>query len=117
MSASEKRFKGLIALVLVIFVVVDYFPFMAWVHEQGGLAGANQDFWNHMFHSHLYKVTVMDLTGLAWLVFVWMIWDSRRRRHPWRPLLWLPVYLIAPAIASFGYLLTRGGQEFPPESR
>jgi hypothetical protein len=107
MSANEKRLKGLIALATVIFVVVDLGPFRAWLHEQGGLAAANRDFWDHMFHSHMYQVTIMDLTGLAWLIFVWMLWDSRRRQHPWRAWLWLPVYLITPCLGIFGYLLTR----------
>ncbi len=114
MSVKEKRFKYLMGLLLVVFLVVDYGPFMAWVHEKGGLAGVNQDFWDHMFHSHMYQVTVVDLTTLASFFFIWMIWDSRRRQHPWRALLWLPAYLLAPGIAMFGYLLTRRG--LPPES-
>jgi hypothetical protein len=116
MSAHEKRLKVLVAVGLVVFVVFDLPPFRAWVAERGGLAAANQDFWARVSHDHLYQETVIQLTGLATLIFVWMVADSRRRRHPWRAWLWLPVYLLAPTIGSCGYLLTRGDEAPSRES-
>jgi ABC-type Fe3+ transport system permease subunit len=116
MSPTEKRNKRLVALLLAAFVLAEI-PFSrAWVHEQGGIAGAYEDFWHHIFNSPVYQVTAIDLTGLATLTFLWMISDSRRRRHPWRAWLWLPVFLFSPSLGIFGYLLTRRGWELPPES-
>jgi len=114
MSTAEKRFKSFVALLTGIFIVA-MLPFArAWVDEQGGVAGANRDLWDHILHSPLYQVTAIDFAGLAVLIFLWMVWDSRRRQHPWRAWLWLPMFLFCPSLGTFGYLLTRRGWELPP---
>ena len=111
MSPTEKQIKGFVALLLGVFVLSEIHFAKAWVDEQGGIAGANRDLWNNILHSPLYQVTAIDFAGLASLIFPWMIWDSRRRQHPWRPWLWLPVFLFSPSLGAFGYLLTRRDSE------
>jgi ABC-type Fe3+ transport system permease subunit len=116
MSAREKRTKGFVALLLGIFVVAEL-PFArAWVNEQGGMAGASRDFLNHLANSPIYQATAIDLTGVATLLFIWMVLDARKRLHPWRAWLWLPLFLFSPSLGAFGYLLTRRGDEEAPEA-
>lgn len=115
MTPTEKRYKSLLAGLLVGFILVEI-PFVrAWLNEQGGVWGINAHFFHQLLHDPLYQVTAIDFTVLALLVYCWMVWDSRRRQHPKRAWYWLPVFLISPALGTLGYLLTRRGWEFPPE--
>jgi hypothetical protein len=116
MSRSEKRIKSFVAVLLGLFILTELYFSRIWLAQQGGLAGANRDFWHHVLNSPVYQVTAVDLTGLAALIFPWMVWDSRRRGHALRAWLWLPVFLFSQSLGIFGYLLTRRGAELPPES-
>ncbi len=113
MTPVEKRHKAVLSIFAALFVFIQI-PFVyAWVVQQGGFWGMNAEFFSRLAHDPLYQVTAIDFTALTLLVFMWMIWDSLRRQHPWRAWLWLPVILISPTLGALGYLLTRRGWQFP----
>jgi hypothetical protein len=115
MHLTEKRMKTFFGVLLAVFLLAEI-PFTkAWLDEQGGFGQINEHFFQSLLHDPLYQVTAIDFTVTALLVFVWMVWDSRRRLHPWRVWLWFPAFMVSPSLGTLGYLLTRN-EKLPASS-